>query len=248
MRPSNHLRQAFLMGVVLSVVQGASTKPDPPPVMLWAWERPTDLRSLQPSTGVAFLASTISLINGEVQVTPRFQPLLLTPVTFRMAVVRIQTASGGRPLILAQRRDAVQAVVDTARITRVRAVQLDFDARSSERPFYEALIRDVRSALGNDYYLSMTALVSWCDATSKWIEALPVDEIVPMTFEMGGAGPAIETRIRSAGYLEHPRCRESIGISADDVAARPGKYRRVYAFSYSPWTRALVDAVLRRRS
>jgi hypothetical protein len=32
-----------------------------PRLVLWAWERPEDLRALDPDTGVAFLAQTITL-------------------------------------------------------------------------------------------------------------------------------------------------------------------------------------------
>src|SRR6266480_6761022 len=49
-----------------------------PRVILWAWERPTDLRFINPKeTGVAFLARTIRLRSGEVEVRPRLQPLNL---------------------------------------------------------------------------------------------------------------------------------------------------------------------------
>src|SRR6267143_4397037 len=47
-----------------------------PQVMLWAWERPTDLRFIDPKdTGVAFLAQSIRLRSGEVEMRPRLQPL-----------------------------------------------------------------------------------------------------------------------------------------------------------------------------
>src|SRR6266545_419310 len=49
-----------------------------PQVVLWAWERPTDLRFIDPKeVGVAFLARTIRLRSGEVVVRPRLQPLNL---------------------------------------------------------------------------------------------------------------------------------------------------------------------------
>jgi hypothetical protein len=215
--------------------------------MLWAWERASDLRGLPHDAGVAFLASTITLVGGEVEVWPRFQPLQLTPGAFRMAVIRIRTIPDSRlSLTVKQRRATVDAIVDTVRIVRTDALQLDFDARASEKSFYAALIRGVRESLGPNRFLSITALVSWCGASSTWLNTLPVDEVVPMTFEMGSGTAAIETMLRSGGNFENPRCQDSIGISSRDVPVRARGYRRVYVFQYDDWTEALVGSVLDR--
>src|SRR5690349_7403603 len=49
-----------------------------PKIILWAWERPTDLRFINPAkVGVALLARTISLRGAKVSVQPRLQPLNL---------------------------------------------------------------------------------------------------------------------------------------------------------------------------
>src|SRR5258708_25730894 len=69
-----------------------------PRVMLWAWERPTDLRFINPKeTGVAFLARTIRLHSGEVEVRPRLQPLSLPETTSVVAVPRVETHSVRQP-------------------------------------------------------------------------------------------------------------------------------------------------------
>jgi len=73
-----------------------------PPVMLWAWERPDDLTSVDPQkAGVAFLARTIYLrppgtgvgktAGGDILLRPRLQPLRVAAGTPLMAVVRIDT-------------------------------------------------------------------------------------------------------------------------------------------------------------
>src|ERR1039458_2560605 len=47
-----------------------------PPLVLWAWERPEDLRFLNPKlTGVAFLAGTVRLGPDGLSFPPRLQPL-----------------------------------------------------------------------------------------------------------------------------------------------------------------------------
>src|SRR4249919_1511391 len=65
-----------------------------PRVVLWAWERPTDLRFINPKeVGVAFLARTIRLQSSEVVVRPRLQPLNLPEGVRVIAVARVETDS-----------------------------------------------------------------------------------------------------------------------------------------------------------
>ncbi len=66
-----------------------------PPMMLWVWERPVDLRDLDVAhVGVAFLAATVHVDAGEVIVVHRHQPLLVPAGTARVAVARIETGRG----------------------------------------------------------------------------------------------------------------------------------------------------------
>src|SRR2546423_5731497 len=83
-----------------------------PRVMLWAWERPTDLRFIDAKeTGVAFLAQTIRLRSGEVQVRPRLQSLNLPEATRVMAVARVETDAVNRPeLSIHQREKLARAI------------------------------------------------------------------------------------------------------------------------------------------
>jgi hypothetical protein len=56
--------------------------------MLWAWERPEDLSTINPNTaGIAFLARTVFLAGDTVSVRPRLQPLRLALGTQVVAVV-----------------------------------------------------------------------------------------------------------------------------------------------------------------
>ena len=65
-----------------------------PNLVLWAWERPVDLRALPPDVGVAFLAQTITATARASVVLPRRQPLLVAHTTPLVAVTRIETPSG----------------------------------------------------------------------------------------------------------------------------------------------------------
>lgn len=211
--------------------------------MFWAWERPVDLRRLPARAGVAFLAVTVELRGEKVRVTPRLQPLLTPPGVYRMAVVRIQSA---HPEFSPKQRDVVvKAISEAARVTHAEATQIDYDALASERPFYAAVLQRVRSALGPRHFLSITALVSWCHEGS-WLTGLPVDEVVPMTFEMGADTAAVETLLRSGGKFENAVCRDSIGISTRELAVRQRGARRTYVFSYDDWDEKSTRLVLDR--
>ena len=83
--------------------------------MLWAWERPEDLRAVDPRTaGVAFLARTLYLSGDAVAVRPRLQPLRVAPGAPLVAVVRIESALGKTPTYSAQERDATADAVTEA--------------------------------------------------------------------------------------------------------------------------------------
>lgn len=63
-----------------------------PKIILWAWERPEELRFIDPrEVGVAFLARTIFLKGETIIVRPRLQPLSVPDQTALMAVVRIES-------------------------------------------------------------------------------------------------------------------------------------------------------------
>ena len=76
---------------------GASPLDAFPRTVLWAWERPEDLRFLSGRhVGVAFLAVTVRLSGGTTRVDRRRQPLLVHSATPIMAVVRVETDRGAK--------------------------------------------------------------------------------------------------------------------------------------------------------
>jgi hypothetical protein len=210
-----------------------------PPVVLWAWERPVDLRELPGGVGVAFLAQTITVSAMSHVTAPRRQPLRVDPSTDLVAVTRIEAPAG-----VPDRRDAIAAIAadiaKTRRLPRVSAVQIDFDARASERAMYRRLLHDVRAALGSRVPLSMTALASWC-LDDHWLDDLPVDEVVPMLFRMGPSEDAHRREFATGTVAAG--CRRSVGVSLDEPAPlRVVRGRRVYVFNPTPWTAASVRA------
>ena len=116
---------------------------DLPSVFLWAWERREDLSFIDPSqVGVAFLCGTIELDGSDVAVRPRMQPLRTTVGTPLIAVVRIESGLKAAPMLSAsQGPQVVSAIVQLTSVDAIVAVQVDYDARMSERPFYRAFWR-----------------------------------------------------------------------------------------------------------
>jgi len=210
-----------------------------PAVILWAWERPEDLKTLDASRyAVAFLAQTLVLKGDEVILSPRHQPLEVAPETKMMAVTRIESAkqTGQRAALSdAQRSKLVSLVMRTAQLNRVRAIQIDFDAASSEREFYRAFLQDLRKQLPENMALSMTALASFC-VGDRWLDDLPVDEAVPMIFRMGADDRVIKNMLAGGNDFREPLCRQSYGVALDEpLEMKRDRARRLYVFNNRSW-------------
>src|SRR6476620_9584612 len=118
-----------------------------PRIVLWAWERPEDLTFLDPQRfGVAFLAQTLTVKDGEVVYSPRHQPLKLPRGVKLIAVTRIESQKVTREQVDLTddlRKKLVRHIRKTLELDNVKAVQVDFDAVTSERTFYSQLLQDL---------------------------------------------------------------------------------------------------------
>ena len=211
-----------------------------PRLVLWAWERPVDLRALPPDVGVAFLAQTITASPHASIVAPRRQPLMVAPATPLIAVTRIETP-GGEPAP-GQVDDIARAIAATAALPRVIAIQVDFDAVQSQRQMYRQLLHAVRRALPPAMPLSITALASWC-MHDNWLDDLPIDEAVPMLFRMGSADAPL--RDTALSKLRASTCGGAVGTALDEPIALAAGRRRVYVFNSQPWTDATIAGARR---
>ena len=209
--------------------------------MLWAWERPEDLRFLPSNVGVAYLRTTVAVGPAGVRIAPRRQSLRVRAGAFLMAVVRVEVRPRTVSLTSATRERIVGALVDAARSPGARAVQIDFDARASQRGFYREVLVDARRALGAGTWLSMTALASWCEGDA-WLDALPVHEVVPMVFSMGTDGAAVLGALRARGGFRSAACRTSVGWAAGEASTALRGVTRRYVFNAHPWTEATARA------
>jgi hypothetical protein len=208
----------------------------PSHVVVWAWERPEDLRFVGDAADVAIQTGFIVLSGDRVQARGRRFPLRMSgrPST---ALVHVQI-DRGRPLAWTpdQRREAAQAVLAFGQAAGANVLQVDFEVRRSERGVLIDLLSDVRRGLPKDKRLSMTALASWCE-TESWLEAAPVDEIVPMLFRTGPAGQPLKAKLEGGGDFANPRCRTALAVSTDAPLARaPADGRQIYLFNPHSWT------------
>jgi hypothetical protein len=228
------------LALIVPAYQAQPTRPIDrlPSLMLWAWERPVDLRGLPAGAGVAFLAQTITASPDAVIISARRQPLRVDLGTLLIAVTRIE-APGDAPSQPGPIEQMARAIAKTAMLPQVGGVQIDFDARASQRHEYRQLLHAIRRALPPDTPLSMTALASWC-LDDRWLDDLPVDEVVPMWFRLGPSEAPLRASL--ARRTVAPQCRGAIGLSLDEPLTVSTSRKRVYVFSPNPWTHAAVRA------
>ena len=232
-----------LAGVVLPACSKNTVNPrldnEMPAKIVWAWERPEDLRFLDPAKfGVAFLAQTLFLENDRVIPKPRRQPLEVAPGAYLIAVTRIETNKEGPKRPTMDQETGIQAadlIRKTLDLPDVRAIQIDFDAVASERGFYRSLMVEIKGQLPPETPLTMTSLASWCTGDA-WFNDFPVDEAVPMVFQMGADDEKIKTYLRNGNDWREPLCRGSYGLAIEEPASFPLKDgRRTYYFKSQAW-------------
>lgn len=210
-----------------------------PQKIVWAWERPEDLRFLdEKQFGVAFLAQTLTLEHDDVLFTPRRQPLEINPGTYLIAVTRIETNKSSSPAYSAeQRKKLVRLIKNTLDLPDVKAVQIDFDAVVSEREFYRQMMFELKRQMPAEVPLTMTSLASWCTGDA-WFNDFPVDEAVPMAFQMGSDTEKIKRYLTNGNDWNEPLCRGSYGISIDEpLGVKLIPNRRIYYFKKDAWNR-----------
>lgn len=207
----------------------------PPRPVLWAWERPEDLRFLRPEEAdVAVLVGTIRLEGPQARAHPRNVPLRLAPDVRVEAVVRIE-ADPAAAFSDEQRDRTAEWIIELADRPRFSGLQIDFDALASQRGFYRELLAQLRPRFPR---LGVTALASWCFEQDGWLESLPVDEVTPMLFRMGpGGGVYLDQLERERGF-PNPLCGPSVGVSTDEPLRWRPRASRLYVFHPRPWTAA----------
>ena len=249
-----------IMGLIFKDQLGdlvATNDKEKPRVMLWAWETPSDLRWIDSKQiGVAFLAETITLYGDHVWAKPRMQPLKVSPETFLTCVIRIESSNRDKPTHSdTQLERVVKSVLEKSELPGVRSVQIDFDARVSERQFYKSLLTRLRKELPAAKTLSMTALASWCIG-DRWLANTSADEIVPMFFSMGADSKEVADYLKTGKTVHSFSRQKAIGLAENssefiELISENNKKellggRRLYLFSARTWTKDKMEQLLRK--
>jgi hypothetical protein len=208
-----------------------------PATILWAWERPEQLNFIETQkVGVAFLAKTIYLRADQASDRPRLQPLVVPEGTAVIAVARIESERAEPPTLSPQQmKNAAAQIAELGNLPNVVMVQVDFDATVTERPFYRALLTQLRGKLPPSTLLSITALASWCKG-DNWLDDLPIDEAVPMLFRMGVERNQFRSQLASGARFSARACQASAGVSTDEPLAQLQPVERLYVFNPEPWS------------
>jgi hypothetical protein len=211
----------------------------PAPAIAWMWNDAAPPAWSQPVLAVVdrhILLSGLS-VRQRAGATPRHLPMgsRVTPVVHveidpLQPVPNLRTAS---PQIIKAMQSAASAATSGK-------VQLDLEARPSQRADYRTLVQDLRRVLPPNVQLSVTALAWWCRSPA-WLDGLAADEVVPMFFKMGRDSAALRTVVAQQPSTLHPRCRAgSAGFSPQEPfpATVIARYTQTYWFDYHGWTTA----------
>lgn len=242
----------LMLLLVTSAPSGSATLQSPRTI-LWAWQRSEDLSYIDPDEfAVAYLACSVLLSGTEVKTIWRQQPLKVPERALLIPVVRVDSDRKRTPTLDSKMvRDLTALIARTAGRPRSSRIQIDFDARQSERDFYKQLLTEVRQSVPAQIPLSITALASWC-LFDNWLSNLSVSETVPMMFSLGADRAKILNYFRSGKPFLHKGCCDALGVSLEDSEVNAlmiplSKQRkippRLYVFTRSAWTEKKVETV-----
>lgn len=204
----------------------------------WLWDRAA--LPVWSQQHAAVLVQHVLLAGDQVRTRSRMDTPPLAPGTRVTPVVHVQVSIVDPPRPGAEAHSAILAAMRRAAgLSTSGWVQLDMEARPSQRAFYRALVHDIRAELPPALRLSVTALAWWC-SSRDWLDGLAADEVVPMLFRLGRDGGRLRTLWADAPQRLHPRCRgPALGIATPEPlpAAVLARYSRLYVFDRHQWRR-----------
>lgn len=251
------IASVLLLQLQATAAEKSTSKPslqiNTPNKILWAWKRAEDLSDIDPHQfGVAYLACHVFIDGDKIKWETRNQPLKIPPHTRVVPTVRIDVIRRQKPQLSSQQIDKIAwHVQKAASVPNAAALQIDFDALQSERPFYRALLEHLRKTLPSTMPISITALASWC-LFDNWISDLPIDEAVPMMFSLGREREKVLRYFQKHHDFLDERANRSLGLSLEDtgvnelmipIAQRRKIPVRVYVFTKTAWTPTKIQAV-----
>jgi hypothetical protein len=210
---------------------------EPADLHLWVWQRDEDLSFIDTdSVSLALWIATITIDQRGIDVAARANSVIYPSEARMLAVVRLEIAPGFEAQALESISEVIGALVAPLAVDEL---QIDFDARVSQRDFYRRLIDTLRAQLPA-HSLSITALASWCYG-DPWIADLPVAAAVPMYFRMGEDGGQISHYLSSGRQIPATICRDNAGHSLDEPEVPAAPAQRIFVFSPEPWNEDLLE-------
>jgi hypothetical protein len=208
----------------------------------WLWD---EARLPVWSTQQAAVLQRHILLSGDKVLTrPRMRRPIMPAATQVTPVLHVEVSTVNPPIDMeASRALIVDAMRDAAAASTSGWVQLDMEARPSQRDFYRSLVRQVRATLPLRVKLSVTALAWWCRSPA-WLDGLAADEVVPMFFRMGRDSATMRKLLEQSPATLHASCRAgSAGFSPQEpfVSRITERYRKTYWFDMHAWKRAPSD-------
>jgi len=192
----------------------------------------------------AVLQRHILLTGNDILLRPRKRWPALPPTTLVTPVLHVEVSTVNPPTQIDKSRAIIiSALLDAAAVSSSGWVQLDMEAKPSQRDFYRSLVADLRAALPPQLKLSVTALAWWCRSPA-WLDGLAADEVVPMFFRMGKDDAAMRVIIEQSPATLHASCRAgSAGFSPQEPFphAVSARYARTYWFDRYAWKRSAAD-------
>jgi hypothetical protein len=195
-----------------------------------------------PYREAAVLVESLVLRSQGVERGGRRLPLPLPPGVKALPVVHVESATDAPDEFTPQQLQAIRSAVRRHAATAASGagmLQLDFEAPPRQWRAYRALVALLRQTLPADLRLSITALAHWCAAPDRWLDALPVDEVVPMLYRLGAQPQFWRQRFLDGDARLAQRCRgPAMGFATQEPppAALLARTERAYWFDASAWS------------
>ncbi len=204
--------------------------------VLWLWDRPCDMRSLDSSEfEFALLTMTFEFDESHVKIIPRHSSALVGEHALVVPVIRLESIGTSKHFNTKVSQELIENIcAEVGHYPHAMKLQIDFDAKKSERDWYRNLLIVLRNRLPADWSLSVTAIASWC-YEKEWLESLPADEIVPMFFRMGRDSSHMRQEFHTLLLSLNNNRKYCPGISLDEPLRISHYMQRLYVFNPNSW-------------
>ena len=183
----------------------------------------------------ALLTMTFEFDESHIKIIPRHSSALVGEHALVVPVIRLESKGTSRCFNTKVTHELIEHIcAEAGHYPKAMKLQIDFDAKMSERDWYRNLLIVLRNRLPAEWSLSVTVIASWC-YEKEWLESLPADEIVPMFFRMGRDSSHIRQEFHNVLLSLNDNRKYCPGISLDEPLRISNYTRRLYVFNPNSW-------------